>query len=103
MKLTNEDFVFQKPLKKGMTQEKVQRVIDSVRNYILKEYGVEIERFTPHYFRHTFATLAIHSNIPMIDIQKIGGWTDGTMLSKVYAHTNENLMTDSINKLNVSF
>ena len=103
MTLTDEDFVFQKPIKKGMSQEKVQRIIDSIRNYLDKEYGIKLERFTPHYFRHTFATVAIHSDIPSIDIQKIGGWTDGAMLSKVYAHSNEELMTNSINKLNISF
>ena len=103
MTLTDEDFIFQKPIKKGMSQEKVQRIIDSIRNYLDKEYGIKLERFTPHYFRHTFATVAIHSDIPSIDIQKIGGWTDGAMLSKVYAHSNEELMTNSINKLNISF
>ena len=55
--------------------------------------------FTPHYFRHTFTSRAIENNVPMFYIQKIGGWANMNMISKVYAHMSEENAKDAINKI----
>lgn len=44
--------------------------------------------FSSHYLRHTFASRAVYSGMPLLYLQKICGWTDASMLSKVYGHMN---------------
>lgn len=98
---TENDFVFQKPIKKPYTQVKVQQVINHVLAYVEEEYDIHIKPFTPHYLRHTFATIALHSNIPIIDIQKIGGWSSTKMLYQVYGHTNQSILTEAVNNMEI--
>ena len=38
----------------------------------------------------------------LVDIQKIGGWANPQTLLKVYAHTNDEMMSNEINKLDIS-
>lgn len=42
---------------------------------------------TPHYFRHTFATLGQRAGIPEKTMQTLGGWKDVRTLKKIYTHT----------------
>lgn len=42
---------------------------------------------TPHYFRHTFATIGQRKGITAKTMQAIGGWKDGEVLSRIYTHT----------------
>lgn len=58
---------------------------DIIGNRIRKDYP-EYPIFTSHYLRHTFACRAVYNSMPMMYLQKICGWTDGNMLSKVYGH-----------------
>lgn len=42
---------------------------------------------TPHYFRHTFATIGQRKGISARTMQAIGGWKDGEVLNRIYTHT----------------
>ena len=102
LKLDETDFVFQYKIKKPITYERITTIMDHVNSYLHTEYNVNLYEFTTHYFRHTFGTMALHSNMSIVDIQKIGGWTNSQTLLKVYAHTNDEIMSNEINKLNIS-
>lgn len=99
--LNDEDFVFQHVLKRAMSYDFIKTLIRRTIAYLKQEYNINLDHFSSHYFRHTFGTIAIHSNMSIIDIQKIGGWSDSQTLLKVYAHTNEEIMTNEVNKLNI--
>lgn len=102
LKLDETDFVFQYKLKKQITYGRIKTIMNHVNSYLYTEYNVNLDEFTTHYFRHTFGTLAIHSNMSLVDIQKIGGWANPQTLLKVYAHTNDEMMSNEINKLDIS-
>ena len=99
--LNDEDFVFQHILKRAMSYDFIKTLIRRTIAYLKQEYNINLDHFSSHYFRHTFGTIAIHSNMSIIDIQKIGGWADSQTLLKVYAHTNEEILTNEVNKLNI--
>lgn len=42
-----------------------------------------------HSTRHTFVSDKIRANVPLIVIQKLGGWINLTMISQTYAHVTE--------------
>lgn len=101
-KFTEKDFVFQHTIKQPMTYEFIQTLIRHTQSYLEEEYNINLGHFSVHYFRHTFGTMALHSGMSIVDVQKIGGWSNPQTLLKVYAHTNEEIMTNEINKLNIS-
>ena len=100
--LNGNDFVFQYNLKEQITYDRIKTLIRHTTSYLSTEYNVNLDKFTTHYFRHTFGTTALHSNMSIVDIQKIGGWADSQTLLKVYAHTDDVTMSNEINKLNIS-
>ena len=44
---------------------------------------------TPHYFRHTFATIGNRVGVDKKTMQTIGGWADSKTLDSVYIHTQD--------------
>lgn len=52
-----------------------------------------------HSTRHTWATNLIQNNVPLVDIQYLGGWSEPEMLMKVYAHTVKETQRQAITEL----
>ncbi|MDD3666921.1 MAG: site-specific integrase [Bacteroidales bacterium] len=56
-----------------------------------------------HSTRHTFATNMLQLNVPLPDIQALGGWSTTNTLMKIYAHTVQKSHRKAIQKLYKSF
>ena len=56
-----------------------------------------------HSIRHTWVTDMLQQNVPIIDIQNLGGWSRPDTLLRVYAHTVKKTQITAINKLCASF
>jgi len=52
-----------------------------------------------HSTRHTWATNMIQCNIPITDVQALGGWSKPDVLLNIYAHTVQKTHKKAINKL----
>ncbi|MDO5398422.1 MAG: site-specific integrase [bacterium] len=59
----------------------------------------EYPMFSSHYLRHTFASRAAYSGMPLLYLQKICGWTDASMLSRVYGHMNAEQSYQAMSKM----
>ncbi len=55
--------------------------------YLAEEAGVA-KRVHPHLFRHSYATWALRKGMNPLQLQRILGHTDLTMISTVYSHLN---------------
>lgn len=56
-----------------------------------------------HCTRHTFATNMLQLNVPLPDIQALGGWSSTDTLMRIYAHTVQKSHRKAIQKLYKSF
>lgn len=65
-------------------------------NHAIQEQDRDFINVTPHSFRHTFASNAIKNKIPEIYIQHLCGWSNLTMLHKVYGHVTPKQLLDAI-------
>lgn len=74
----------------------IQRNRSDVYHYMDKIQIKANIKFTPHLFRHTFASWAANAGIPMFDIQGWLGHSSIQMTSEVYAHHQS--YNDNINK-----
>lgn len=57
--------------------------------------GHQIERFTPHAFRHTFITYELENGVPMNDIARQVGHTNTITLQKYYSHEDPEKMKEA--------
>ena len=74
------------------------------RNFknVITRYGFPKELHI-HSIRHTWVTDMLQQNVPIIDIQNLGGWSRPDTLLRVYAHTVKKTQISAINKLCASF
>ena len=63
-----------------------------LRNNNLPEVGL-------HGLRHTFASLCYHLNIPELVTMKWGGWSDPTVVRKIYTHLANKDEEESMEKM----
>lgn len=68
-----------------ITQSNLSPVITSICRKAAKD-GHEVERFTPHAFRHTFITHELEQGVPMNDIARQVGHSNTITLQKYYSH-----------------
>ena len=66
-----------------MTKGNVERMIRVIR----ERAGMGDRRITPHTFRHTTATQALQSGMPVTDVQQLLGHAS-VNTTMVYAHTS---------------
>ncbi len=57
------------------------------------------DRLRVHSTRHTFATNLLQLNVPIPDVQALGGWSSSEMLLRIYAHTVQKSHRKAIQKL----
>ena len=70
------------------------------RNFknIVKRLGLPTDLHV-HSTRHTFATNMLQLNVPIVDVQALGGWSTPDVLLSIYAHTVKKSHKRAMNKL----
>ena len=66
-----------------MKKDNVQKIV----RILAERAGLGGKKVTPHVFRHTTATQALKSGMPVVDIQKLLGHSN-VATTMVYAHTS---------------
>lgn len=56
----------------------------------------ELPRLTPHELRHTRATLWLAQGVPELMVAKLLGHCDLKMLAKIYDHTSEETLRNTL-------
>lgn len=96
---SEDDYVFIEPkANKPLALDHFKYTITAIRNYLKKEYNIDLNKFSSHYFRHTFASIAIRQNIPLETIRELLGHSDYNTILK-YAHANNDDKINAINKM----
>lgn len=62
-----------------------------------------LERFSPHAFRHTYATIAVRNGMPPGTLQKILGHADISITMNLYYHCSEEEKDEAASKLKFGF
>ncbi len=89
------DLVFVTRNNRPTQQFIVQECIDVTIRRIQKEYS-EFERFSPHCFRHTFATRAIENGMQPKTLQKLLGHGSLQMTMDLYCHVTEDTLFEAM-------
>ena len=89
------DLVFVTRNNRPTQQFIVQECIDVTIRRIQKEYP-EFERFSPHCFRHTFATRAIENGMQPKTLQKLLGHGSLQMTMDLYCHVTEDTLFEAM-------
>lgn len=76
----------------------VQECMDVTTRRIQKDYP-EFERFSPHCFRHTFATRAIENGMQPKSVQKLLGHGSLQLTMDLYCHVTEDTLFDEMAKM----
>ncbi len=90
-----EDLVFVTRNNKPTQQFLVQQGITACVRQIQKEYP-EFELFSPHCFRHTFATRAIENGMSPKTLQKILGHGSLQMTMDLYCHVTDDTLFEAM-------
>ena len=88
-----ENLVFVTKNNRPTTQFLVTECIDGILRRIHKNYpNLVFERFTPHCFRHTFATRYLEAGVPLKTVSALLGHTQLQLTTDLYMHvTNDSL------------
>lgn len=89
-------------LVKAIASSTVSSAIDNVLKR-LRQQGIEIERFTHHAFRDTFATRYIEEGGNMQTLQKILGHSSLAMTADLYAHVLPNTKQQEMQQIENGF
>lgn len=99
-KLTQSDFVFVKAKTNTIfSTGHYNSIITTVRAYLLREYNIDLEDFSPHCLRHTFTSQAIRNNVPLEVLKQLLGHSSYKMISKTYAHCSYDDKTIAISSM----
>ena len=69
----------------------------------LNQKGNQIDRFSPHAFRHTFATQCVNQGMKPQTLQKILGHKTLAMTMDLYYHTSEDQKQEEMQKIKFAF
>lgn len=72
--------------------------MDVTTRRIKKEHP-EFERFSPHCFRHTFATRAIENGMQPKSVQKLLGHGSLQLTMDLYCHVTDDTLFDEMRKM----
>lgn len=87
---------------KAIASSTVSSAIDNVLKR-LRQQGIEIERFTHHAFRDTFATRYVEEGGNMQTLQKILGHSSLAMTADLYAHVLPNTKQQEMQQIENGF
>ena len=54
---------------------------------------------TEHCLRHSFASLGYHLNLSELEVVSMGGWSDGTIVHRIYMHLAQRDRMKAKNKM----
>lgn len=86
------------PISRERLQGEINRIISRA-----KDDGKEIEYFTPHCFRHTFATRAIENGMQPQTLKSILGHSTLSMTMDLYSHVLPSTKADEMQKIAGAF
>ena len=90
-----KDLVFVTRNNRPTQQFIIQECLDVTTRQIQKEHP-EFERFSPHCFRHTFATRAIENGMQPKSLQKILGHGSLQLTMDLYCHVTEDTLFEAM-------
>ena len=93
-----EDLVFITKNNNPTQQFVVQECISLIVNKIQKE-NVDFEPFSPHTFRHTFATRALERGVQIKSLSKLLGHGTVELTYNTYCHVTEDTLVDEMKKM----
>ena len=91
------DFVFrprEKAVYKWVSLSTVNRIFAEIRD----KAGLD-KKLTLHCMRHTFATELIAGGVDIPTVQRLGGWSTPKTLLGIYAHSNDELARNALEKV----
>ena len=83
--LSMDGYIFHLPDGTPISEKRLQNEIDKTVKRFNTD-GIEFERFTPHCFRHTFATRAIENGMKPQTLKTILGHSTLSMTMDLYSH-----------------
>lgn len=93
-----EDLVFvtrnNKPTQQFLVQESMGLIIKKIQ-----KDNEEFEVFTPHTFRHTFATRALENGMQVKTLSRILGHGDIKLTMNLYCHVTEDTLVEEMKKM----
>ena len=100
-----ETSVFTTEFGRPFDRNSINRAISSIVTEMNKkrEKGNEFPNFSPHCFRHTFATRCFENGIPPKVVQEYLGHTTIQMTMDLYTHVMKETKQDEIKKLDNVF
>ena len=85
-----ENLVFVTKNNRPTTQFMVSECIDGTIKRIHKNHpDIEFEKFTPHCFRHTFATRYLEAGVPLKTVSALLGHTQLQLTTDLYMHVSQ--------------
>lgn len=97
-----DDYVFKSVYDNEVTRGELKYTFDSILSKMRKA-GIEIEHFTPHALRDTFATRAIESGMNPQTLKTILGHSSLSMTMDLYAHVLPNTKQEEMQKIADAF
>jgi integrase len=91
---------FNTPLNVQIFNEAIDRIVKEIN--LMKNELEQMEKFTGHSFRHTFATRCIESGIQPKTLQKYLGHATLQMTMDLYVHTTDEHKQEEMKKLESS-
>ena len=80
----------------------MQHEIDKIIT-LMSDDGIKIDRFTPHCFRHTFATRAIENGMKPQTLKAILGHANLAMTMDLYSHVLPNTKAEEMEMIAKAF
>ena len=100
--INKNEYVFHQgdkiPISRDCVQSEIDRVIALIR-----EDGINFERFTCHGFRHTFATRAIESGMQPQTLKTILGHSTLSMTMDLYSHVLPSTKAEEMEAISGAF
>ena len=93
-----QDLVFVTKNNKPTQQFLIQECMNLIFKHLI-EYNGEFDYFSPHTFRHTFATRAIENGMQPKTLSKILGHSTLQMTMDLYCHVTEDTLFEEMKKM----
>ena len=100
--INKNEYVFHQGDKRPISRDCVQSEIDRVIA-LIREDGINFERFTCHGFRHTFATRAIESGMQPQTLKTILGHSTLSMTMDLYSHVLPSTKAEEMEAISGAF
>lgn len=94
------DLVFSTMSNRPLQETSILTSIDIILRNMSRD-GIYIERFSPHVFRHTFATRAIENGMNPKTLQRILGHSTLQMTMDLYCHVSNDTLFSEMKKMEI--